>query len=151
MIAATGAIPRLVQLLGPGVPPAVQYGSAAVLMNLAAIADLRETIADAGAIPPLVRLLVGDRAEPAAGALANLCGTPMNVDIQAAIAAAGAIPRLVQLMLPGTPADTRVAAATALRKLRHNNAANQAAQAVATRACADRVAATMMQQLRSTG
>ncbi|KAG1674308.1 hypothetical protein FOA52_013497 [Chlamydomonas sp. UWO 241] len=55
-IVSAGAIPPLVQLLGPGASDDVQMAAAGALVNLAGN-DNQFTIADAGAIPLLVQLL----------------------------------------------------------------------------------------------
>ncbi|KAG1656174.1 hypothetical protein FOA52_008713 [Chlamydomonas sp. UWO 241] len=56
-IAAAGAIPPLVQLMGPSLPADVQEKAAGILTNIAQNEDTVVAIAAAGAIPPLVQLL----------------------------------------------------------------------------------------------
>ena len=99
-LAAAGAIPALVRLLGPGSPAEVQSNAARVLVKLAEDADSMVTIAAAGAIPPLVQLLrPGSSAEVqemAAGALRVLSNS--NAENRAAITAASVIMNMEQLM-----------------------------------------------------
>ncbi|KAG1680550.1 hypothetical protein FOA52_014997 [Chlamydomonas sp. UWO 241] len=104
-IAAAGAIPPLVQLLGGLGSSAGKQGHAAVALgNLAMTAENAGIIAAAGAVPPLVHML-----------------GPRNV---AVIVAAGAIPPLVQLTAHGATYSVQGNAAGALMVLAVN-AANQ--------------------------
>ncbi|KAG1665194.1 hypothetical protein FOA52_002595 [Chlamydomonas sp. UWO 241] len=96
-IAAAGAIPPLVQLLGAG-DTKVQRAATFALGCLSKDPDIAIAIGAAGAIPPLVNLL-GSACEAtdmnAAGLLRDLA--EVNDEIVVTIAAAGAIPPLVQL------------------------------------------------------
>jgi hypothetical protein len=56
-VAAAGAIPPLVRLLGAGTPDAARMNAAVVLMFLAKNSGIAASIAAAGAIPLLVLLL----------------------------------------------------------------------------------------------
>ncbi|KAG1679476.1 hypothetical protein FOA52_011075 [Chlamydomonas sp. UWO 241] len=102
-IAACGAIPPLIQLLGPGYSAGVQSNAAWVIAGLTSCDAA--IIAAAGAIPPLVQLLgAGYPAnvhQMAAGALMDIA---WNDDNKVTIAAAGAIPALVQLLGSDSPA-----------------------------------------------
>jgi hypothetical protein len=118
-IAAAGAIPAVVKLLGTGSSAEVHQYAAGALMDLSANTDIAATIAQAGAIPRLVQLGPAHalaQAE-AAGALAGLAQNP---DRAATIAAAGAIPLLVQMIGPGASADTQFNAAKMLGNLAVN-------------------------------
>jgi hypothetical protein len=117
-IASAGAIPHLVQLLGPAPQQYVENASTAevqqyatnALYNLALYAEIAVTIADAGAIPLLVQLL-GSGSPAAAGVLMHLAARVEHNAVT--IAAAGAIPRLVQLLGRGNPPSVqRYAAGT---------------------------------------
>jgi hypothetical protein len=57
VIAAAGAVPPLVQLLGTASPPGVQATAAGALMSLAVNPDIAGSIAAAGGIAQLVNLL----------------------------------------------------------------------------------------------
>jgi hypothetical protein len=123
-IVSAGAIPPLVQLLGPGASSAeVPYYAAASLSNLAQTAELAATIAAAGAVPLLVQLLgPGSTAEVQRNAALALCNLAQLADIAATIAAAGAIPPLVQLVGPGSDGITKRAASGALNNVGYHNA-----------------------------
>jgi hypothetical protein len=82
---AAGAIPRCVQMLGPGSPTLSQKAAANALRGLAQTAETAVNIAAAGAIPALVRLLrpgspadvKGDAAR-ALRAIVGGCGNAAN-------------------------------------------------------------------------
>ncbi|KAG1667229.1 hypothetical protein FOA52_009794 [Chlamydomonas sp. UWO 241] len=98
IVSAAGAIPPLVQLLGPGSSALAQEIAAGALMSLALNADDKVTIVAAGAIPPLVQL-AGSRSralrrENAAALLAVLAAS--NANNHRAIVAAGASDELLQ-------------------------------------------------------
>ncbi|KAG1670962.1 hypothetical protein FOA52_011397 [Chlamydomonas sp. UWO 241] len=122
VLAAAGAIPPLVRLLGPEVPVDVQMNSAAVLSTLADHNTANAfSIATAGAIAPLVRLLRSPGAFKsvhlnASGALVALVESDI-AQIAAGIAAAGAIPPLVKLLGSDSPAMLQQNAARLLGSL----------------------------------
>ncbi|KAG1676327.1 hypothetical protein FOA52_001122 [Chlamydomonas sp. UWO 241] len=114
-IAAAGAIPALVLVLGSsGSTADVQYAAAFALGKLAdGDAKTQAAIAADGAVPGLVQLLhVGD-SQHAARALG--CLARNNAQNQVVIAAASAIPALVQML--HNKDFRQVAAANALRDL----------------------------------
>ncbi|KAG1666574.1 hypothetical protein FOA52_000541 [Chlamydomonas sp. UWO 241] len=136
-IVAAGAIPYLVQLLGPGSSADVHETSALAALTalaahaLAALAEndhIHSAISAAGAIPALVKLLgpesSADVQIAAAGALHNLAD---NLDAQhhSAITAAGAILALVRLLGPDVLAHVQEAVVDALCHLAFNHAQNQ--------------------------
>ncbi|KAG1667949.1 hypothetical protein FOA52_008321 [Chlamydomonas sp. UWO 241] len=133
-IAAAGAIPLLVRLLGAGSPAAVQQGAAGALRTLSKHTENVATIAAAGAIPLLVQLLgTGSEAgaqQSAAGVLSRIVLVEGSAPIArgvyipsaatenvATIVAAGAVPLLVQLLRPRSGADTQLTATDALSHL----------------------------------
>jgi hypothetical protein len=121
-IAAAGAIPQLVQLLGPGSTHDLQQGAAAALTNLGYQNDVNKAaIASAGAIPPLVQLRSGSPADVQEAAVRALVSLSYHDDNAVTIAASGAIPSLVQL-LTGSPAGVQEMAAGLLGELARNNA-----------------------------
>jgi hypothetical protein len=135
-VAAVGAVPLLVQMLGTApilrqCPAAyVQRDAAGALMAFAAHAEVAGTsaFAAAGAIPPLVQML-GPGTEPqtqwhAAAAIADLSA---HADNKSIIAAAGGIPLLFKLM--GRNPMTKAVAARALGV--YSNAEIRAAVAAA--------------------
>ncbi|KAG1663063.1 hypothetical protein FOA52_011583 [Chlamydomonas sp. UWO 241] len=91
-IAAAGAIPPLVQLLGAASPAYAQRNAAGALARLAQNADNMATITAAGAIPPLVMLLrLGSDDLPKEFATRALVILGLNnAKNRASIAAAGA-------------------------------------------------------------
>ncbi|KAG1674399.1 hypothetical protein FOA52_012926 [Chlamydomonas sp. UWO 241] len=127
-IAAAGAIPRLVQLLGPHSTATVQRAAASALCSLA-YGHTENQSAIAGAIPRLVQLLGCGSAEnvqvASAQALANLAA--WHAVNQSKIVASGAVPTLVQLLGPESSEDVQQAAADALSDLAASHADNQAA------------------------
>jgi hypothetical protein len=123
-IVAVGAIPLLVQLLGPGSPAGVQEDATAILMVFAASTDANKVaIVAAGAIPLLVQLM-----GPASPVMVQVYATNAImylVEIAehlASISAAGAIPLLVQFLDPGDgpPAFMQEMAADTLGTLAFN-------------------------------
>ncbi|KAG1678302.1 hypothetical protein FOA52_013923 [Chlamydomonas sp. UWO 241] len=117
-IAAAGAIPRLVKLLGPGSTDRMHEAAAAALCNLALNnsenkVTIGRAIATAGAIPLLVKLVEpGTPAEVqkiAMVALRSLVAAD-DAQTQAAVIAAGVIPRMVKLLKPGCAAEDQQAA-----------------------------------------
>lgn len=101
MVADSGAIPLLVQMLQHG-SPAETERAATVLANVAANGaneEIRERIAKAGAIPPLVRMLQGGTSGEktyAAAALIVLATSPARRD---EISRGECIPALVALLM----------------------------------------------------
>ncbi|KAG1665297.1 hypothetical protein FOA52_015874 [Chlamydomonas sp. UWO 241] len=134
-IAAAGAIPSLVQLLGRDVSTEVQAAAARAVGVLAGgHAQNQVAIAAAGAIPPLLELLgpassAGVLAE-ASDALRSLASNyALN---QAAIVASGVIPALVRLLEHADDEHdahryVQAAAACAMRALAEGNAQGEAA------------------------
>jgi hypothetical protein len=124
-IAAAGAIPQLVRLLGTGSTAAVQLSAAASLLKLAEVAEHAAIIAAAGAVPPFVQLL-GPGSNPsvqlnAAGTLAALAA---SAETAAAIVAAGAIPPLLQMLdSDSSTTDMLTNTIAALRQLASKNIA----------------------------
>lgn len=104
---------QLATMLSGSDGDAAQKAAAGALWNLAYKSeDNRNVIRNAGAIPPLVRLLKSYQPEgmrrEAARAISNLsCNNHAN---QVAIAASGAIPPLVHLLQSGTPCSVEAAA-----------------------------------------
>ncbi|KAG1655971.1 hypothetical protein FOA52_009398 [Chlamydomonas sp. UWO 241] len=130
--AAHGAIPSLVQLLGPESSSDLQVEVARALCNLAKDgAQMQADIVAAGAIPPLVQLLgrgiSADVQHEAARALWKLAAG--HAHNQAVIAAA--IQPLVQLLGPDSTARVQEMAAAALRALASQHVQNKAAIAAA--------------------
>jgi hypothetical protein len=115
-IVAAGAVPSLVQLLGPGSSAEVQALAARALTSLAWDDDIVVTIIAAGAIPPLVQLLGhGSSAltqQQAVRVLRNLARH------QPAVLFTAAIPSLVQLLGPGSSFDMCIDAADWYASLR---------------------------------
>ncbi|KAG1676481.1 hypothetical protein FOA52_002301 [Chlamydomonas sp. UWO 241] len=130
-IAAAGAIPALVQLLGPDSTAGVQASATLALCLLATDhAQNQAAIGSAaGAIPALVKLLAPNMpAEVRRHALLALCNLAANhAQNQAVMAAAGAIPILVQLLGPESLSDVQAIAARTLGSLAFNHAQNLAA------------------------
>ncbi|KAG1670670.1 hypothetical protein FOA52_010945 [Chlamydomonas sp. UWO 241] len=125
-----GAIPALVQMLGPDWSADVQAAAAFALGTLAdGHAQNQSAISDAGAIPLLVQLLGPDCSARVQEAAANALGflAANNAENQAFIAVAGAIPALVQLLGPDHAEDVAEAATITLHRLAANKAANTAA------------------------
>jgi hypothetical protein len=124
-IAAAGAIPQLVRLLGTGSTAEVQQSAAGALLKLAEVAEHAAIITAAGAVPPLVQLL-GPGSNPtvqqnAAGTLGALAA---SAETAAAIAAAGAIPPLLEMLDSGsTTTDGLTNTIGALRQLASKNIA----------------------------
>ncbi|KAG1667859.1 hypothetical protein FOA52_011047 [Chlamydomonas sp. UWO 241] len=134
-IAAAGAIPPLVQLLGlyasdgnkllsPDVeellsPEDLQCFPVAALLALSENDDNTVSIAGAGAVPRVVQLLLPDAPsymlEPAAALLYNL--TRVNAEVAGTVIPAGAVPRLVLLLGPGSTPATQWQAAGVLELL----------------------------------
>jgi hypothetical protein len=118
-VIATGVMPRLVQLLGPGSASEEREAAIGALRNLAAVgkdgpgSQIYAAIIAAGAISPLVQLLVRDSPEgvqvAAAGLLTKLAAS--NARHRLAIVDAGAIPRLERLVQRGTGASDSVQSA----------------------------------------
>ncbi|KAG1672441.1 hypothetical protein FOA52_013227 [Chlamydomonas sp. UWO 241] len=132
---ASGAIQRLVQLLGCDSVARVQAAAAGALCNLAANnADNLATIVAPGPIRSLVRLLgpdsSSDMQEAAADELGILAANRVKNKVKIA-PAAGAIVPLVQLLGPVSSEDVQRAAAEALRDLAANDAKNTATIAAA--------------------
>ncbi|KAG1673876.1 hypothetical protein FOA52_012901 [Chlamydomonas sp. UWO 241] len=127
-IAAAGAGPVLVELLGPGSSSGVQMDAAWAVHSLAEGHAANQAAIAAGAIPALVQLLVGP-ATPAnvrtaaAGALGGLAKG--NAENQAAVTAAGAIPALVQLLGTVSSPFAQMQAAGALGIIADDHAQNQ--------------------------
>ncbi|KAG1658547.1 hypothetical protein FOA52_004574 [Chlamydomonas sp. UWO 241] len=121
-IVAAGAIPLLVQLLGPGPPPAAQWEAAGTLMSLASQASVVTSglIIAADAIPLLVQLL-GPGPEADLLILHNVAAVLWShTDAPGgdnAIVAAGAIPLLVQLLGAAYDDDVHRTAAGTLNRL----------------------------------
>jgi hypothetical protein len=119
-IAAAGAVPLLVQLLGPGSSENVQLHAAGVLATIAGTnAENAVAAVDAGAVLLLVQLLGTGKT---ALAQQNAAGTLLNVarnakSSVAIITAAGAIPALVQLRRSATSDDLMLVASQALAEL----------------------------------
>jgi hypothetical protein len=131
-IAASGAIPLLVQLLKPGAPDEVQMNAAGTICKLASNSENAITIAASGAIPVLVQLLgPGSRADVQANATAALGILCANSENAVIIAAAGAIPPLAQLLSDAGDAIKAVAS-HALEAMRRGVAENRAAAAKAS-------------------
>ncbi|KAG1658971.1 hypothetical protein FOA52_004387 [Chlamydomonas sp. UWO 241] len=146
-IASAGAIPPLVQLLGPGSSAEVREDAAAALCNLAQHHDNQVAIAAAGAIPLLVQLLApGISANVQQNAAAALCHLAEHAGNAITIAAAGAIPALVQLLGSGSGDLAKEFAALALKLLGHDIAENRATIAAAG-ASADVVVLEEMERL----
>jgi hypothetical protein len=107
-IAAAGAIPPLVQLLGLGFPHRTQENAAGALLDLARDADIAATIVAAGALHALEQLVaLGTQMRPnAAGALQQLART--------AVVSADAIPlgpgSPAEVLGPGSPAEVQESA-----------------------------------------
>ncbi|KAG1666984.1 hypothetical protein FOA52_004267 [Chlamydomonas sp. UWO 241] len=146
IIAAAGAIPPLVQLLGSGYLAVVQQMAAQALWNLTLNDDNKVTIAGSGAIPPLVQLLgsrspakVQHRAALALSSLARIANNAVT------IAAAGAIPPLAQLLGSSSPANVQKAAAWALSALGDSSADIRAAIDAAE------ASANTLQQMKALG
>jgi vacuolar protein 8 len=102
-IAAAGAIPALVQLLGSTNSAGVRTVAARALCNLASDhAQNSAVISDAGGIPALLQLLgpnmPADAQEAATSAVGNLVANLGARNSAAGMDAAGAIPALVQLL-----------------------------------------------------
>ncbi|KAG1663536.1 hypothetical protein FOA52_003164 [Chlamydomonas sp. UWO 241] len=130
-LAAEGAIPALVRLLGPRSSPEVQAAAALALGNLASDdAGNRAIIAAAGAIPALVQLLQ-DTGTSAGAAEALACLADGHAQNQADIAAAGAIPALVKLLQHNNSIGVGGCAASILGSLAAGHAQNQSAIAAA--------------------
>jgi hypothetical protein len=115
------AIPSLVQLLKLSGGASV---AASTLLRLSRTSDTaRDTIREAGAIPPLVALLnagaESEAAKNAADALWNLAINPTNQD--AIREAGGAIPLLVALLHAGAESEAAKNAAGALWSLADDN------------------------------
>ncbi|KAG1675760.1 hypothetical protein FOA52_012416 [Chlamydomonas sp. UWO 241] len=111
-IAEAGAIPPLVQMLGPRTPVVMQLLAVAILGLLlggADATDIAVTMAAAGAIPPLLdaAIVLNCLAEYADGAIT--------------IAAVGAIPPLVKLLGPDSPDAVQEQAAALLGRLAEND------------------------------
>jgi hypothetical protein len=118
-IIATGVIQRMVQLLGSAAE--VRTAAIATLRSLAGIGDpfdhlgaskctlTQDAMVAAGALPPLVQLLVRDSPEDVQVASAGLL-TKLGNDsrYRVAIVDAGAIPRLERLVGRGTGASARL-------------------------------------------
>ncbi|KAG1665997.1 hypothetical protein FOA52_010095 [Chlamydomonas sp. UWO 241] len=122
----------LVHELRPDMPPRVQ--AAGALGHMATYAPRKTTIPAAGAIPPLVQLLLAPDSSDevlaaAAGALRNLAANHAQNKI--VIARAGAIPPQVHLLGPDFSEDMQQVAAGALGSLAHGNANNKSAIAAA--------------------
>ena len=101
-------------------PDAAKKQAADVLSNLAASnVKSRESIAAAGAIPPLVALLTHGSAQSQYSAAAALCSVANREENILLIAAAGAIPPLVEVVRHGIPA-AQWTAASVLGILRRN-------------------------------
>jgi hypothetical protein len=141
-VVAGAIIPRLVQLVGHGTSTQVQESAALTLYDLAEHGHA-VTVAAAGAIPPLARMLssgssshgklLGPASSPdvrkiAAGLMMMCILVPEN---KVTIADAGAIPLLVQLLGPGCDDDTKTAVSHTLGVLGDDSAANRAAIAAA--------------------
>lgn len=116
-IAAAGAIPPLVALLGPDSPAELQDEAAAALRALCLGSDEnRSDVLAAGAVPPLVALLSSESAETqeqAAGLLASLA---MNGETAAAIVTASGLRPLIRLCAERR-CGVQFEAASALRNL----------------------------------
>jgi hypothetical protein len=115
-VAAAGAIPALIHLLGSGSSDALQESAAAALTNLSTYADVAATMAAAAAIPAFVGMLLQPNPTVevrvcAASALANLTRGDNCAS------AAGAIPRLVQMLGQDSTALMQERAAAALGNL----------------------------------
>lgn len=132
-IATAGGIPLLVEaLIGAS---ASKDTEAVTQCALAAEAiwrmsedhiDNKVTIADTGAIPPLVGLLGSPQSEVCTNAAAALSSLSRdNVDNQAAIARTGAIAPLCSLVREASP-ETKEQSASALWALSHENSSNKA-------------------------
>jgi hypothetical protein len=112
-IATAGAVPLVVQLLGPGSSTDVKEMAAYALMFLNQ-SDAIAAIIAAGAIPPLVQLLRSDSPadacvkEAAAAALFDLIGK--RAETATTIAAAVAIPALIQLLKPDCSVSAHMSA-----------------------------------------
>jgi hypothetical protein len=124
-IAAAGAIPLLVQLMGPSSTVMLQVYAVNMAMALAmANSENAAQLAVAGAIPFLVQFLDPGDGPPAMmqGAAASTLGRLAVHDEDAvAIVDAGALPLLVQLLKPGPGADVQWRAASTLARLAANS------------------------------
>ena len=105
--------------------------AARALWNLAANADNKIAIAQAGGIPPLVALVRDGTAAQKANAARALAKLALNAENKTAISEAGGIPPLVALVRDGNDEQKRIAAG-ALGNLAHS-AANKIAIAKAKR------------------
>ena len=130
-IAEAGSISILIELLRlktEGGSPEVHGDAAGALWSLAADANNRKIVADAGGIVALVGLLRhGNQGaqETSAGAVHSLALRSQN---RVAISDAGGIPQLVHLFEVGSP-EAQDQAAGALKELVTNNSVNQSAVA----------------------
>eukprot|EP00927_Polykrikos_kofoidii_P062596 TRINITY_DN57403_c0_g1_i1.p1 TRINITY_DN57403_c0_g1~~TRINITY_DN57403_c0_g1_i1.p1 ORF type:complete len:902 (+),score=161.87 TRINITY_DN57403_c0_g1_i1:57-2708(+) len=125
-IEQAGAVPPLVELLSdPEASPDVHEAAVAVLGALAAnSAESRVTMAKAGAIPLLVKILKYDQAGARVVAARALWGLAAHVPNQLAIVEAGAIGPLVKL-LDDNLSHVRITAAAALCGLASDHKDNQ--------------------------
>jgi hypothetical protein len=147
-IADAGAIPDLVQLLGPGSSDDLNGSASGALWGLATAryAGNRIAIAAAGGIPPLVQLLgPGSTARTQSAAAGALWGLSVVAANKVTIAAAGAIPPLVQLLGPGHHTTVQQLAAAALAELGDSNDENRAA------ITAEAASAGLMQEMERLG
>jgi hypothetical protein len=110
----------------------MQGMAAATLGRLSVHAEDAVTIAAAGAIPLLVPLKPGPRAEVQNAAFA-LWRLAANSENAVTIASAGAIPPLAQLLRSDADDKTKTAASLALEAIRRGVAANRAAAAAAAK------------------
>ncbi|KAG1675652.1 hypothetical protein FOA52_002361 [Chlamydomonas sp. UWO 241] len=129
-IAAAGAIPPLVQMLGTHSPPEVQAPAAACLARLVEVPDIAYDVAKAGAIPRLVRLL-GDSSqetrESVAFALVNL--STRQAGHQHEFHESGALPGLVALLEASNSAQLKMSGCATLGNLALNAKAPGAVRA----------------------
>jgi vacuolar protein 8 len=117
-MAAAGAIPLLVHLMGPGSSFDTRQCAAGALLNFARIDDLAGSVAAAGAIPHLVQLLEqgstsDQRAQESATRVLSLLAQTDD-STATTIGASGAIPQIVRLLGPRSTLDVQFAAAKAL-------------------------------------
>jgi hypothetical protein len=113
-LAAAGAVPQLVRLLGPGSSVDLLACVTGTLASLGHAEDMMLAISAAGAIPLLLQLLDSPVCGNAAGVLQELA---CSVDNAAAISAGGALPKLVRMLGRNFPSEVHEQAAGLLANL----------------------------------
>jgi len=99
VVAAAGAIPPLVALLGDGRNVSTsQIKSAAALGDLARASESKQAIVKAGGVPPLVAMLLSPSVEAQMRASIAVCQLASSTSAQQLIADSDGIPHLVKLL-----------------------------------------------------